>query len=99
MTEDNKKTEVYQITVVDRKMVWTCRKGLTLAESADKSGKGHLFRGCHGGGCGVCKVLVLEGSFERKKESSAHITEDDKSANIVLACCAKPNSDLSIEIL
>ena len=76
---------------------WPCRAGMTVAESASLHGYAHFFTGCHGVGCGVCKIKVLEGRFERKKESSLHITEHDKSVNLTLACCAKPLSDLLIE--
>lgn len=55
--------------------------------------------GCKGGGCGVCKVRVLEGNFSAKRMSKAHISEQDLEENVVLACRIIPETDLKVEIL
>jgi ferredoxin len=52
--------------------------------------------GCRGGGCGVCRVEVLEGTYLAKKMSKAHVTEEDLARNIVLSCRIVATSDLII---
>ncbi len=42
--------------------------------------------GCRGGGCGVCRVEVLEGGFEAKRMSRRFVTEDEAAAGYALAC-------------
>lgn len=55
--------------------------------------------GCRGGGCGVCRIRVIEGDYESKKMSRKHVTQEEQARGIVLACCVFPVSDLSIEVL
>lgn len=55
--------------------------------------------GCRGGGCGICRIRVLDGEYEAKKMSRKHIPEQDQAAGFVLACRIYPRSDLRIEVL
>lgn len=52
---------------------------------------------CRNGACGVCKGKVLEGSVDYGNPQAYALTEKEKSAGMVLFCCAKPLSDLVIE--
>jgi len=54
--------------------------------------------GCRRGGCGICRVQVTRGSFSTAPMSRAHITEENESAGVVLACCIFPLSDLSLQL-
>lgn len=57
-------------------------------------------KGCHGGGCGVCKVQVSEGGYEIfKRMSRAQVSEVEQAAGIVLACCVRPSSDITYRLL
>ena len=55
--------------------------------------------GCRGGGCGICRIRVIEGEYEAKKMSRKHIPEDDQANGFVLACRVYPRSDLLVEVL
>jgi ferredoxin len=55
--------------------------------------------GCRGGGCGVCKVQVLEGSYHTRKMSRACISEDEETRGVVLACKLFPEADLRLKVL
>ncbi|MFC1578774.1 2Fe-2S iron-sulfur cluster-binding protein [Pseudomonadota bacterium] len=55
--------------------------------------------GCRGGGCGICRIRILEGVYEAKKMSRKHIPEQDQARGIVLACRVYPRSELAIEVL
>ncbi len=52
---------------------------------------------CRNGACGVCKGKILEGSVDYGNPQAYALTEEEKSAGMVLFCCAKPLSDLVIE--
>ena len=52
--------------------------------------------GCRSGGCGVCRVEVLSGSFERGEMSAEQISAECRSRGILLACRVFPNSDLHL---
>lgn len=56
-------------------------------------------RGCHNGACGVCKILVRSGDFEKLKMNRKHISEEEENSNIVLACRTFPRSDMEVEFL
>jgi ferredoxin len=61
------------------------------------SGRSPLVVGCRGGGCGACRVRVLDGTFDVLRMSARHVTPDDLAAGIVLACRIVPTSDLVVE--
>lgn len=53
--------------------------------------------GCHGGGCGVCKMQVLQGRYQVvKRMSNAHISQQEQAQNVALMCCIQPLSNLVI---
>jgi ferredoxin len=53
--------------------------------------------GCRRGGCGICKVKVLDGKYEQDLLRSHAALSDEELANgFALACCMTPNSDLSL---
>lgn len=53
--------------------------------------------GCRNGACGACKGKVVEGQVDLGKAATYTLTPDERSAGMVLFCCAKPVSDLVIE--
>ncbi|TPV61929.1 2Fe-2S iron-sulfur cluster binding domain-containing protein [Aestuariibacter sp. GS-14] len=55
--------------------------------------------GCRGGGCGVCKIEVIAGEYQTKKMSAQHVSTDELSAGIVLACKVFPDSDMTIDVI
>lgn len=55
--------------------------------------------GCRGGGCGVCRIRVIEGEYVSKKMSRKHCCEEQQAEGIVLACRVYPRSALLIEVL
>jgi ferredoxin len=55
--------------------------------------------GCRGGGCGVCKVEVVEGRFSKRPMSRSHVSEEDEARQQVLACCIVPETDLHLRVV
>lgn len=55
--------------------------------------------GCRGGGCGVCKVRVLEGRYSTGVMSAACVPPEEREDGIALACKLFPESDLQLEVL
>ncbi|HZG70394.1 MAG TPA: 2Fe-2S iron-sulfur cluster binding domain-containing protein [Chondromyces sp.] len=53
---------------------------------------------CKGGGCGLCKIKVQEGDFERKKSSKAVLPDSERSLNFTLACKTFPKGDMKIQV-
>lgn len=57
----------------------------------------HVRSGCHGGGCGVCKVRVHDGAYRTGCMSRAHVSDEERDSGVVLACRLYPESDMTIE--
>ncbi|MEK7885118.1 MULTISPECIES: 2Fe-2S iron-sulfur cluster binding domain-containing protein [Methyloversatilis] len=55
--------------------------------------------GCRQGGCGVCKVEVLSGTYTAGVMSRSAISEDDERRQCVLACRIYPTSDLKLKVV
>jgi len=56
-------------------------------------------KGCHNGGCGVCRIKVLSGKYDSIIMNRKHISKEDEEDGIVLACRVFPRSDMEIEFI
>ncbi|MED4225570.1 2Fe-2S iron-sulfur cluster binding domain-containing protein [Neobacillus cucumis] len=53
--------------------------------------------GCQRGGCGMCKVKVLDGEYNHELTRSHECLSDQELNNqFALACCMTPKSNLDI---
>lgn len=52
---------------------------------------------CRNGACGVCKGKVLQGTVDHGKAQAHALSDAEKADGLTLFCCAKPQSDLTIE--
>ncbi len=74
-----------------------CDSEDTILEGAQKEGFILPF-GCRSGACGSCKGKVLDGSVDRGDYQSSALTDDEVAQGYALLCCAKPTSDVTVEI-
>lgn len=56
-------------------------------------------KGCHNGGCGVCKIKVISGEYKSIVMSRKHISQEEEDKGIVLACRVFPKTDMEIEFI
>lgn len=87
----------YKVTINSDKTL-TCYSHKSLMDSLVLQ-KGTAPKGCHQGGCGVCKVKILSGSYSTKKMNRKHVSEKEELQNIALACRVFPQSDINIEFI
>ena len=78
---------------------FVCKPQESLLNAMARLGKKGIPIGCRNGGCGVCKVHIREGEYVNGKMSRAHVTEQEESEGLVLACRCQPLSNLSIEVV
>lgn len=71
----------------------------TVLDTLERLGNNDLFIGCRKGGCGACKIKILEGNYKLNKMNKEHISDEELNNNIVLACCVSPIGNLKIKIL
>lgn len=76
-----------------------CTDDRSLLASMERLGRKGIPVGCRNGGCGVCKVRVLEGTCERRVMSRAHVSHDEEREGYALACRITPSSDLAVKVV
>lgn len=89
----------FQIAVPDAALSFPCRDDQTVLGAMIQAGAGALQVGCRSGGCGVCRVQVLDGSYETGTMSHAQVSQADREQGIVLSCQLFPRGDLRLRAL
>jgi ferredoxin-NADP reductase len=69
-------------------------EGQTILELSEELGIGIDFS-CRIGTCGVCKTKMTSGEVDMAVQDA--LTEDDKRNGIILACQAKPRTEVTVE--
>lgn len=90
---------IHTVTIEDDGSSYRCSESLTLLEGMESLGKKGIPVGCRGGGCGVCKVQVLTGSYTKRVMSREHISESDEAQGCVLACRVRPTSPIGLRVI
>lgn len=75
---------------------FSCTEDRSVLVGMERLGGRGIQVGCRAGGCGVCRVQVLDGTYTAKRMSKAHVDEADLVARVVLACRIFPTSDLVV---
>ena len=78
---------------------FTARPDEHLLVGMERLGRRGIPVGCRGGGCGVCKVQVLEGEVRRLKMSRDCVSVEDEARGEALACRIHAQSDLRIRVI
>ena len=53
--------------------------------------------GCQRGGCGMCKVKVIDGEYNHElTRSHEYLSDEELNNQFALACCMTPKSNLEI---
>ena len=92
-------TQRHTIRVVGSEEKFSCAPDVTVLRAMEMVGRGGIPVGCRGGGCGVCKISVVEGEIRTRKMSRAHISVQDEQNKTVLACRTYAESDLLVEVV
>ena len=78
---------------------YRCAQNESLLNGMERLGKKGIPVGCRGGGCGVCKVQVTAGTYQKRVMSREYVSVEDEAAGRVLACRVKPTSDIRLKVL
>ncbi len=90
----------HQVTIVHTGEVIVCDEADNVLHAASNTlRRKDIPIGCCNGGCGVCKVRVITGSYMTRKMSRAVCCAEEEAAGYVLACKLYPRSDLTIEVV
>lgn len=86
----------FQVTVTPSGRQFSCDADETVLSAALRAGI-ILPYGCKNGACGSCKGKVTDGTVVHGNHQQRALTEDEAAQGMSLFCCAKPQSDLTIE--
>lgn len=75
---------------------FSCGEGETVLQAVVRCGSKIIPVGCRNGGCGLCKIHILEGDYCTGKMSRAHVSELDERAGYALACRTTPVTSLKV---
>ena len=91
---------IFSIVIADSTEQFTCKEGQNVLLAMERLGRRGIPVGCRGGGCGICRVQVLDGgAYRTLKMSRAQVSEADEATGICLACKLVPEGDLTIRPL
>jgi ferredoxin len=86
----------FQISVDGFGQSFPCRSDERVLIAMERLGRRDIPVGCRGGGCGACKVLVIEGRYHTGKMSRQQVSEAEAAQGYALACRLYPNTDLKL---
>jgi ferredoxin len=89
----------HTVLIEETEEQFLCGSHESVLLGMERLGKKGIPVGCRGGGCGICIIEVVAGSFTKRPMSREFISETDEQNNCVLACRVKPTSDLTVRVL
>lgn len=75
-----------------------CSEGERVLLAMERCGSSDIGVGCRGGGCGICRVKVVDGDYKTGKMSTVKVSESDREAGYALACRLYPVGNLLIAV-
>jgi ferredoxin len=88
---------MFTIKITDPNAQWIGSDTESVLDGAQRNGV-KIPYACKGGGCGLCKVRVEEGEFERGRSSIAVLPNDERILNYTLACKTYPKGNMKIQL-
>ena len=78
---------------------YPCASNESLLTGMLRLGRKGIPVGCVNGGCGVCKVRILQGQITSLGPiSRAHVTVDEEDQGYTLACRVAPTTPVHLEV-
>jgi len=87
----------HRISLHEQEVGFQARPDVSVLVSMERAGQHLIAVGCRGGGCGQCRIRILQGDYFSKRMSRAWISSEQESEGTVLACRVFARSDLLIE--
>ncbi len=86
-----------QITIRPSDHSFACEPDETVLQAAMRADL-MIPYGCRNGACGTCKGRILEGAVDYGPHQASTLTDEEKRDGLALFCCARPTTDLVIEV-
>ena len=89
----------YTILITNTGETFGCGGEENVLASMERLRRKGIPVGCRNGGCGVCKVHIVEGRHTTRKMSRAVVTAEEEARGYALACKVHPQGDLRITVV
>lgn len=87
------------VHVVQTGETFPCAHDESLLQAMLRVGRKGIPVGCVNGGCGVCKVHIVEGECQSLGPiSRAHVSAEEEAAGFTLACRVAPVTAVRLEV-
>jgi len=91
---------MHAVLVAETSEEYLCGNAETLLAGMVRLGRKCIPVGCVNGGCGVCKVAIVKGSVHKcGPMSRVHVSEEEESQGVLLACRATPMSEIELKVI
>ncbi|WP_348530018.1 2Fe-2S iron-sulfur cluster-binding protein [Pseudomonas sp. BN606] len=89
----------HEVLIVDTGDRFSCTDRESVLSGMTRLGRKGIPAGCRGGGCGVCKVRVIQGQYQARQMSRQHVSAEEQLDGVALACCIVAESDLRLTVV
>jgi ferredoxin len=89
----------YTVHIEDTGESYRCADHRSVLQGMEALGRKGIPVGCRQGGCGVCKIQVVEGSFSKRVMSREHVSAEEEATGCVLSCRIRATSDLRLRVV
>lgn len=89
--------DAFTIWIAGETVAFPCLPNEAVLVAMERAGLARIPVGCRQGGCGVCKIQVIDGAYHCGRMSRDHVSADDEAAGRVLACRVLADSDMTIK--
>jgi ferredoxin len=93
------RAHLHNVLIIDTGEKFLCGEEQHLLQGMTTLGKRGIPSGCHGGGCGVCKIQITSGKIETLVMSRDYVSEGEEKKGIVLACRTFPRGPVSLKVI
>ncbi|MGV2290751.1 CDP-6-deoxy-delta-3,4-glucoseen reductase [Trinickia sp. YCB016] len=87
----------YRVVLKPSGQAFEVQEGMTILSAGLAAGR-FLPYSCRTGVCNTCKARVLEGTVDHGAVLKTYLNDDTRAEGYALICCARPRSDLVVEI-
>lgn len=98
MTSKFDESPANYVVAIQNSQEFNCKEDERVLYAMIRAGKKKIPIGCRQGGCGVCRIRIVEGNVERLKMGKNHVSDQDAELGFALACRIFPKSDLLIQL-
>ena len=90
----------FAVAILQTTESYMCARDESLLRGMLKLGRKGIPVGCVNGGCGVCKVRIVNGTVNKiGPVSRAHVSAQEEAEGYTLACRVAPATEVSLEVV